>query len=123
MVEGGVYKPFASTVPWSANQTSAAFVIPVTVAVNCWEWPKKTVALVGLIARVKMFNGALPDFVGSWTLVAVTITGFVGGSVAGALYVPLDETVPLIASPPAIPFTDQVTDALKIPVPWTTTVK
>ena len=42
-------------------------------------------ALVGLMESVKMVKGALPDFVGSWTLVAVTVTGFVGGSAAGAV--------------------------------------
>jgi hypothetical protein len=38
-----------------------------------------------LIVRVKTVSVALPDFVGSCTLVAVMVTGFVGGTEEGAV--------------------------------------
>jgi hypothetical protein len=63
----------------------------------------------------------LPDFVGSWTLVAVTVTLLGLGTVAGAVYSP-PTIVPLVLLPPLMPFTDQVTVVLNAPVPVTCAV-
>lgn len=34
-------------VPFVVDQVTAVFVVPLTVAVNCWVPPEDTVALVG----------------------------------------------------------------------------
>jgi len=47
--------------------------------------------------------------VGSPALVAVTVTLAGEGTAAGAVYSPLEETVPAVEFPPATPFTLQVT--------------
>jgi hypothetical protein len=49
------------------------------------------------------------DLVGSATLVAVTDTMPADGTTDGPVYNPPDETVPTVESPPATPFTHQVT--------------
>lgn len=46
--------------------------------------------------------------VSDW-LVAVTVTVLGLGAVAGAVYDPVADTVPVLVLPPANPFTDQVT--------------
>ncbi len=64
--------------PVLADQVTAVFVVPVTVAVNCCVPPDATVAEVGEIVTVTGAGAvivavALADFVGSATLVAVTV--------------------------------------------------
>jgi hypothetical protein len=49
-------------------------------------------------------------------LVACTVTIFGLGSVAGGVKEPEAEIVPIVAFPPAIPFTDQVTAVFVVPV-------
>ena len=45
----------------------------------------------------------------SAALVALTLTVFGLGRLAGALYFPFASIVPTVADPPFVPFTDQVT--------------
>jgi hypothetical protein len=74
---------------------------PLTVAANCWVSPACTETDVGLIATEMdppdeelIDTLALADFFGSALLTAVTVTvGFVG-TLAGAVYSPVEETVP-----------------------------
>ncbi|HKV28651.1 MAG TPA: hypothetical protein VJN90_10310 [Candidatus Acidoferrales bacterium] len=70
---------------------------------------------------------ALPDFEGSATLVAVTVTVGGAGACAGAVYVAASEPVAVIAPriefPPGILLTLQLTAALDAPVPVTAAVK
>ena len=64
------------TVPLVAVHVTDVFVVPVTVAVNCWVALVSNDALVGLIDTA---TGAVTvivaeaDFVGSATLVAVSV--------------------------------------------------
>jgi hypothetical protein len=44
---GAVNIPELETEPAEADQVTAVFVEPVTVAVNCWEPPEETVAVSG----------------------------------------------------------------------------
>jgi hypothetical protein len=66
-------------VPPVADHVTAKFVVPVTLAVNCWVEPVCTDADIGLIATTMMGGGALTvtladaAFVASATLVAVTV--------------------------------------------------
>ncbi len=84
-------------------------VLPVTVAVNCCDWPTPSVTLVGETLTctgggvVVTVTCAEPDFVGSATDVAVTVTVIeLPEIVGGAVYNPLA----LIVPPPV---TDHVT--------------
>jgi hypothetical protein len=55
-------------------------------------------------------TGTDADFVGSCTATAVTVTAAGDGTVAGAMYTPAAEIVPMVELPPGTPFTCQVTD-------------
>ena len=96
------------TVPPVAAHVTAAFVLPVTVAENCCEPPVSSEAEIG---EIDTATGTLTviaadaDLVESATLVAVTV--YVP-PVDGAVYRPLDDTVP--------PLIDQVTLVLADPV-------
>jgi hypothetical protein len=57
-----------------------------------------------------------PAAVESATLTASTVTVFGFGSVAGAVYTPVELTVPVADAPPVTPFTCQVTLELEVPV-------
>ena len=46
------------------------------------------------------------------TAVTVTVAEF--GTVAGAVYIPVEEIVPCMASPPVVPFTSQITAAFAV---------
>jgi hypothetical protein len=79
--------PFAA--PPATLQVTAVFVVPVTVAVNCWVCPTPTVAVVGetvmpTVAWVSV-TVAEADFVVSAAEVAVTVTVGLVGSVVGAV--------------------------------------
>jgi hypothetical protein len=50
-----------------------------------------------------------PDLLGYAVLVALTDTTLFAGMTTGAVYNPLDETVPTALLPPGMPFTAQVT--------------
>jgi hypothetical protein len=56
------------------------------------------------------------DLVGSATLVTVTVTVTVDGTLAGARYTPLFEIVPQDAPVQAEPLSNQVTAAFEFPV-------
>jgi hypothetical protein len=95
------------TVPPVADQVTAVFVVPVTVAVNCCVPPVSNEAEVGLIvtATAVTVTVAEADLVVSAALVAVTV--YVP-AVLGAVYRPLVLTVPPVA--------DQVTAVFALPV-------
>ena len=112
--------------------TSHAIAEPVEVqneAVKSWVCPSETFALAGEIEFVGhvIVTLALPVFVLSATLVAVTVTFGGEGGTAGAVYValsfPLATIVPTAELPPAIPFTLHVTPVAGLSVPVTVATK
>jgi len=58
----------------------------------------------------------VPDTVVDAELVARIVKEFGLGKVAGAVYFPDESTVPSVEDPPFVPFTDQVTAVLEVPV-------
>jgi hypothetical protein len=127
-IEGALYKPveeivptdkFPPTIP-STSQFTAVLVVPETVAVNCCESPTCTLALPGEIVTDtgvgagRIVTVALADCVEAKALCALTTTGLVG-TVAGALYKPVEEIVPTEEFPPATPPTSQFTAVLVVP--------
>ena len=72
-------------------QLMLVLVVPVTLAVNCFDWPACTVALVGEMETLTGAGAAtiatlaLADLVGSATLRAVTVTDEPDGTAAGAV--------------------------------------
>jgi hypothetical protein len=74
-VEGALYNPVEEIVPPVADQVTALFVLPVTVALNCCEAPVRSDTEVGEIATASgavTTTAAEPDLVVSAMLVAVT---------------------------------------------------
>ncbi len=55
-------------------------------------------------------------FAESATLTALTVMELDGGSVAGAMYFPVESIVPSAEEPPTVSLTDQVTEVLALPV-------
>lgn len=105
-----MYRPEAEIVPPVADQVTEVLLKPVTVAVNCCVSPVTKEADVGLIVTALFgllltCTVAVADFVGSATLVALTVTLPV---VDGAVNKPEEETVPALA--------DHVTAVLVVPV-------
>jgi hypothetical protein len=98
-------------------------------AANISVCPSETFALAGEIESVMqvIVTLALPVFVLSAALVAVTVTVGGEGGAAGAVYVaplaPLATMVPTVALPPAIPLTLHVTVVEGLPVPVTFAMK
>jgi hypothetical protein len=94
-------------VPPVADHVTAVLLVPLTVAENCWVPPVKSEAEVGLmpIETSVTVTVADADLVVSATLVAVTVNV---PAVFGAVYRPVDETVP--------PVVDHVTAVLLLPV-------
>ena len=92
----------------------------VTVAVNCSVPLTETVPEVGdtetETAGVVMVTVVDADLVLSATLVAVTVTVFGDGAVAGAVYKPLAEIVPHAGPAQPAPVTVHVTAVLELPV-------
>jgi hypothetical protein len=75
-VLGAVYKPELLIVPEVADQVTAVFVVPVTVAVNCCVPPVVSDAEVGEMetaTAVLTVTVAEADLVLSAALVAVTV--------------------------------------------------
>ncbi len=66
--------------------------------------------------RFRIVTLAAPDFVGSATLVADTVTVLGDGTLFGAVYNPPAVMVPTLVLPPATPFTFQVTPKFDEPV-------
>jgi hypothetical protein len=96
---GAVYRPLLETVPPLADQLTAVLVLPVTVAVNCCEAPTCRETELGAIdtttgAAEVTVTVATADLLLSATLVAVTVNV---PAVPGAVYSPLEETVPPLA--------------------------
>src|SRR5713101_2864125 len=50
--DGAVNNPDADTVPALADQVTAVWLVPLTLALNCCEAPEITLALVGEIVTV-----------------------------------------------------------------------
>ena len=98
-MDAGV-KPVPFTV--STKAVFAVRVVGVTLVITGVAFSSVTVAL--------------PDRVGSSTLVAVTVTVFGVGRVSGAVNVPFAAIVPVVEVPPATPLTDQVTLRFRPPV-------
>jgi hypothetical protein len=150
---GAVYSPVALTVPQAVPpqpcpatplatlQLTAVFVVPVTCAKNCtvvvFDPDGATNAYPGEIVTATLGGGpvivtsALPLFVTSAALVAVSVTGLVPGTLAGARksmlpadepegaahgYDPVTQTCPTYAFPFAKPFTLHVTASSIVPV-------
>jgi hypothetical protein len=118
---GAVYNPFVSIVPKVAFppvapltcQVTAVFVEKVTAAENCWVCPAPTDAVAGVTAMgkamVTLASAVLLTFA---TEIAVMVTAGTLGTAAGAVYRPVPEIVPWVASPPVAPLTFQVTSLL-----------
>ena len=98
-VAGAVYKPF-TTLPTAGlrDHVTPVLVLPVTVVVNCFDWPGFSEEAVGLnltltVAMAFTAAGAsmivaLAIWVGSATLVAETVTREFEVTVLGAVYSP-----------------------------------
>ncbi len=116
LIEGGaVYSPVLEMVPAAglSDQITAGFVVPDTTAVNCWLCETVRLALVGLMATATAVGGCsvtLAVALAVGVMVApATVTVVTAAMLAGAVYKPLFETVPVLALPPRIPFTLQTT--------------
>ena len=110
-VFGAVYSPALVIVPPVADQVTAVFDVPLTVAVNCCVAPVASVATVGLMLTVTGGGGAVTvtvaeaDLVVSASLVTLTVNV---PAVLGAVYRPAVVIVP--------PVVDHVTAVSDVPV-------
>jgi hypothetical protein len=89
MLDGAVYRPVEETAPTGGliDQVTAAFPVPMTVAVNCRVPEGAKLTLDGLRDTVTAWSSvitAVAVFEGSATLVAVIVTLWVVGAVLGA---------------------------------------
>ena len=92
----------AETAPTAglSDHVMAVFVVPLTVAVNWLVWFAESDAVAGVTETVTGCAGGLSViaadafFVVSATLVAVIVTACKAVTDAGAVYMPLAETVP-----------------------------
>ncbi len=124
IVAGAVYRPVDETEPTPGEAAQDTFVlsVPVTVAASWMLAPAVTVAdggatLTATLAGGNRFIVAVPAFVGSAALVAITVIVCAAATVAGAVYTPLvAEIVPTNGD------TDHVT-LLLFPAPVTLAVK
>jgi hypothetical protein len=95
------------------SQVTARFVVLVTVAVNCRVVFPGTLAVdgdtvtTGGSAWIVTVVEAVDAESAAETAVTVTVLGV--GNVAGAVYRPAAEIVPVVEFPPVTPFTCQVT--------------
>lgn len=112
-----VYKPLDEMEPPVADQVTALFELPVTVALNCCVPPVCTVAELGEIETDTVAGGggvavtviaACALFVLSAELVAVTVKF---PAPEPAVYRPLEEIVPPVAVQPTFEFVLPVTVA------------
>jgi hypothetical protein len=130
-IAGAVYNPLAEILPlvevppatpFTDQVTLVSEFVLVTAAVNCIVPANRTEPLVGetvTVATGVTVTCARSDFVGSATLVTVTVTVDCVGTTAGAVYravvPPVDETVPTEEFPPVTPFTAHTTRSLLVP--------
>lgn len=126
---GAVYRPVEVIVPQveplqpapESFQVTAVFVLPLTVAVNCCCAPIATCTEEGVTptetaAEDWMTTLAEADLVGSATDVALTVASAGLGTVAGAVYKPVELTVPHEPDTQPIPVTVQLTLVFVVPV-------
>ncbi len=100
-------------------QVAAVFDVPLMRAVNCWLLPTITRADVGeMVSETgpEMVTWAVPDFNGSATDVALTVTCACAGVDAGAVNRPVVEIVPHAVPVQPAPLTLHVTAVLDVPV-------
>ena len=130
-LDGAVYRPEVEIVPTVlfppvkpfTDQVTAVFVVPLTVAENCWVWPTSRDALVGDIPTEMgeaIVTVASADAVETAALTAATVTAdgsdFGPPIFLGAVYNPEEETVPTVEFPPPMPLTIQLTAVFDAPV-------
>jgi len=100
------------------SQFTAPLLAPETAALNCWDCETCTLALAGEMETETVAGMietvALPDAVISTALCAVTVTRL-DRTVAGAVYIPDEVTVPTVEFPPEAPSTSQFTAVLLVP--------
>ena len=92
---------------------------PVILAVNACPEPVETVAEIGEIPiTIPPVSVTMADPMAVLSVVLDAVTVMVGGEgiALGAVYKPLDETVPTLAFPPATPFANHVTLLFDVPV-------
>jgi hypothetical protein len=120
---GATYNPVAEIAPHAVPpraqaicQVTAVFEVPVTMAVNCTFANVKIEGKLGEITTSGPIVAlALPVSAGLAAAIAVMVTPAGLGIVAGAVYEPTEEIVPLVEFPPATPFTCQVTLVFTLP--------
>jgi hypothetical protein len=130
---GAVYTavaaPFATTVPSVAFPPETPFTLqvtpvaglpdPLTLAVNTCAPPTSTFTGLGLtLTTMSSFSVTLADALscGATLLTASTVTVAGDGKIAGAVYRPAAEIVPVLTLPPVTPFTSHVTLVFVVPV-------
>jgi hypothetical protein len=115
--------PVAELPPWTpfTCQVTLVFVVPLTVALNCFVLPPGKVTAAGEIVTdttttgALMLTVALAEYAELATLVAVIVTDPPDGTAAGAVYSPEEVIVPVVELPPATPFTDHITPVFTVP--------
>ncbi|MGH9688990.1 MAG: hypothetical protein ACRD5K_18100 [Candidatus Acidiferrales bacterium] len=119
---------FPPVIPFTSHEMLAP-AARQNVAAKVCVCPSVTLAVAGEIALVRLqviVTLALADFVLSATLVAATVTndgvGTFVGAVNNAVVELVTAIVPIVALPPATPFTLQITSALPLPLPVTAAV-
>jgi hypothetical protein len=96
-LEGAVYKPDEEIDPGPDTlQVTLVFVIPVACAANCFVAPAASVALVGDTARVSGFKVTVVEAFAQLEaeVLTVMVAVVLVVTVAGAVYSPLDVSVP-----------------------------
>jgi hypothetical protein len=108
-------------VPFAPEKTICGVSMRLMLNVALTVSTSPALAELGVIelstTGTRMVAVELPNFVGSWKLVAAMVTPVGLGAVAGAVYRPLEAIVPYVLFPPTIAFTDHVTAGLNAPVP------
>jgi hypothetical protein len=100
-------------------QVTLWLLVPVTLAVNCLYAPVTTSAVDGVTVTTTggtIVTAADCDLVGSATEVAVTETCAGLGNELGAVYKPVDDTLPHAEPTQPLPLTFQRTDVLLVPL-------
>ncbi len=103
-VEGAVYNPLLTVPTWGfSDQVTAVFEVPLTVALNCFDWPAASDGDFGFRVTLTVDGGgvvtagvmagprrmvALADLVGSARLVARIVTSESEPTELGAVYRP-----------------------------------
>lgn len=116
-----VWNGMETLVPFAPEKTICGVSMTLRLNVALTVSTSPALAELGVIelstTGTRIVVVELPNFVGSWTLVAAMVTPLGLGAVAGAVYRPSAVIVPYVLFPPTIPFTDHVTAGLNAPVP------